>query len=260
MTGRVALVGAGPGDPGLLTRRALQVLRKADLVLYDALVSGPIVALARHARRFYVGKRHGRHAMSQDTIHRLMIRAARRGYSVVRLKGGDPFLFGRGGEEALALRMAGIQVDVVPGVSSALAAPALAGIPVTHRGVSPAVVIVSGHAEASYGPVVDWLQPRSATLVVLMGLATRRDLVGRLMQNGWVAATPAAVIAGAGHEGAALWTGRLDELPAAPVAGDLPATIVIGEVVALSSAIGGVIPRHALDTRGHQARDLQGQG
>ncbi len=260
MTGRVALVGAGPGDPGLLTRRALQVLRRADLVLYDALVSAPIVAMARRAKRFYVGKRHGRHAMSQEAIHRLMIRAARRGQSVVRLKGGDPFLFGRGGEEALALRMAGIHVDVVPGVSSALAAPALAGIPVTHRGISPGVVIVSGHAEASYGPVVDWLQPRSATLVVLMGLATRADLVKRLVQNGWAAATPAAVVSGAGHDGAALWTGRLDQLASAPVAGDLPATIVIGEVVALSSAIGGVIPRSAYDAPDRHNRDIQGQG
>ena len=260
MTGRVVLVGAGPGDPGLLTRRALQVMRRADLVLYDALVSTPIVEMARRARRFYVGKRHGRHAMSQETIHRLMIRAARRGQMVVRLKGGDPFLFGRGGEEALALRMAGVPVEVVPGVSSALAAPALAGIPVTHRGVSPGVMIVSGHAEASYGPVVDWLQPRSATLVVLMGLATRGDLVARLTGNGWAAATPAAIVSGAGHEGAALWTGRLEDLPAAPVAGDLPATIVIGDVVALSSAIGGVIARPADGAQARRDSERQGQG
>ena len=134
VSARVALVGAGPGDPGLLTRRALYLLRRADLVLYDALVPMAIVDVARRARRFYVGKRAGRHAMTQESIHRLLIRAAPRGQRVVRLKGGDPFVFGRGGEEALALKAAGIQVEVVPGVSSALAAPALAGIPVTHRG------------------------------------------------------------------------------------------------------------------------------
>ena len=140
MTGRVALVGAGPGDPGLLTRRAVSLLRKADLVLYDALVPAAIVNIARRATRIHVGKRHGRHAISQEAINRLLVRAATRGQRVVRLKGGDPFVFGRGGEEALALRAAGIPVDVVPGVSSALAAPALAGIPVTHRGVSTGVV------------------------------------------------------------------------------------------------------------------------
>src|SRR5262245_54869673 len=136
MSARVALVGAGPGDPGLLTRRAVQLLRHADLVLYDALVPAAIVDLARRARRFYVGKRAGRHSMTQESIHRLMIRAAQRGQRVVRLKGGDPFVFGRGGEEVLALKAAGITVEIVPGVSSALAAPALAGIPVTHRGLS----------------------------------------------------------------------------------------------------------------------------
>ena len=129
MTGLVSLVGAGPGDPGLLTRTALSRLRRADLVLYDALVSDAILQLARRARRFPVGKRGGRPSMAQETIHALMIRAARRGQRVVRLKGGDPFVFGRGGEEALALRAANVPFDVVPGVSSAIAAPALASIP-----------------------------------------------------------------------------------------------------------------------------------
>src|SRR5882757_4631136 len=126
--GHVSLVGAGPGDPGLLTRRAIARLRSADIVLFDALIDERILKYARRAQRFFVGKRSGRHALSQAAIHAVMIRAAKRGRRVVRLKGGDPFVFGRGGEEALALSAAGVPFDVVPGISSAIAAPALAGI------------------------------------------------------------------------------------------------------------------------------------
>jgi uroporphyrin-III C-methyltransferase / precorrin-2 dehydrogenase / sirohydrochlorin ferrochelatase len=241
MKGRVTLVGAGPGDPGLLTRKALTVLRRADLVLYDALVPSAIVQLARRAKRFDVGKRHNRHAISQDAIHRLMIRGARRGQHVVRLKGGDPFMFGRGGEEVLALRAAGIPVDVVPGVSNVIAAPELAGIPVTHRGVASAVSIVSGHAESAFGPVIDSLAPGAATLVVLMGLNQRAAIAARLIQRGWAETTPAAVVSAAGQAGAALWTGTIENLSAAVLDTELPGTIVIGNVVALSSRIGGVI-------------------
>src|SRR5437867_9337966 len=143
--GHVSLVGAGPGDPGLLTRTAVARLRAADLVLYDALIGEGILKYARKAQRFFVGKRAGRHAMSQEAIHALMIRAARRGRKVVRLKGGDPFVFGRGGEEALALSAAGVPFEIIPGVSSALAAPALAGIPLTHRGTASAFLVVTGH-------------------------------------------------------------------------------------------------------------------
>src|SRR6478609_382246 len=136
MIGHVSLVGAGPGDPELLTRCAVTRLRRANLVLYDALVDARVLRLARRAQKFFVGKRAGRHALTQEGINALMIRAARRGRRVVRLKGGDPFVFGRGGEEALALEAAGVTYDVVPGVSNAIAAPALAGIPVTHRGMA----------------------------------------------------------------------------------------------------------------------------
>ncbi|HET9314120.1 MAG TPA: uroporphyrinogen-III C-methyltransferase, partial [Vicinamibacteria bacterium] len=143
MSGFVWLVGAGPGDPDLLTRRAARVLGEADLVLYDALVSQAALELAPRAQRFPVGKRAGRPSVDQETIHRLMITAARRGRRVVRLKGGDPFVCGRGGEEALALRAAGVPFEVVPGISSAVAAPAAAGIPVTHRGLASAFVVVA---------------------------------------------------------------------------------------------------------------------
>ena len=240
MSGLVSLVGAGPGDPELLTRKAARLLAEADLVLYDALVSAETVALATRAQRFYVGKRCQRHAMSQETIHRLMVRAARRGKRVVRLKGGDPFVFGRGGEEALALKAAGVPFEVVPGVSSAVAAPALAGIPVTHRGVSAAFTVVSGHDEAAWRPVVDGLPPRASTLVVLMGLAHRASIAEALLRRGWPGRTPCAIVRGASTPDAHVWTGALEELGSPAVASaqtDAPGTLVIGEVVAVGAAL-----------------------
>ena len=144
-------------------------------MLYDALIDDRILRYARKAQRFFVGKRAGRHAHDAGRpFTRVMIRAARRGRRVVRLKGGDPFVFGRGGEEVLALRRAGVPFDVVPGVTSAIAAPALAGIPVTHRGVSSAFLVVSGHDETAFASAVGALQPDGVTLVVLMGLGRRR--------------------------------------------------------------------------------------
>ena len=172
--GFVSLVGAGPGDPDLLTRKAAERLAEADLVLYDALVDPATLALAPTAQRIFVGKRAGRPQVRQEFIHWLMVRAARAGKRVVRLKGGDPFVFGRGGEEALALAAAGIPFEVVPGVSSAIAAAALAGIPVTHRGMASGFVVVSGHAEDAYRPMLESLAPHSATVVVMMGLGTDR--------------------------------------------------------------------------------------
>jgi uroporphyrin-III C-methyltransferase/precorrin-2 dehydrogenase/sirohydrochlorin ferrochelatase len=238
-SGFVSIVGAGPGDPALLTRRAVARLRHADLVLYDALVGPAVLKLARRGRRFYVGKRCGRPSMTQEAIHRLMIRAARRGQRVVRLKGGDPFVLGRGGEEALALRAANVRFDVVPGVSSAIAAPALAGIPVTHRGVSSAFLVLSAHTESSFLPVVEALAPQSITLVALMGLAARGRFSGALIARGWSPGTPAAVVRAAGTPGMTVWTGRLDELAAAPddTSGDAPGTIVIGDVVRVRDQI-----------------------
>lgn len=230
--GRVWLVGAGPGDPGLLTRRAAALLRRADLVLYDALVDDRVLALARRARRFYVGKRAGKHSLSQDDIHTIMIRAAQRGQQVVRLKGGDPFVFGRGGEEALALREAGIPVAVVPGVSSAVAAPALAGIPVTHRGVASAFLVISGHEEALFKRTMGELTPEGVTLVVMMGLGRRAALARVLLAQGWRAEVPAALVAEASRPTQQVWRGTLGDLAAdhALVDGDGPATMVIGAV------------------------------
>jgi uroporphyrin-III C-methyltransferase/precorrin-2 dehydrogenase/sirohydrochlorin ferrochelatase len=236
----VSLVGAGPGDPELLTLRALRRLRDADLVLNDALVQAELLELAPKAQRFYVGKRAGRHSIDQDGIHQLMIRAAKRGQRVVRLKAGDPFVLGRGGEEALALEAAGVAYEIVPGLSSAIAAPLLAGIPVTHRGVAPGFAVVSGHAEAAYAPVLDGLAPGSLTLVVLMGVARRAAIAARLLGRGWAAQCPAALLFGASQPGSFTHTTTLGELAAGAVevTTELPAVIVIGEVVSLAEVIG----------------------
>lgn len=235
MTGMVSLVGAGPGDPGLLTRAAVARLRGADLILFDALVSPQILRLARRARRFPVGKRAGRPSMRQETIHALMIRAARRGDRVVRLKGGDPFVFGRGGEEALALRAANVPFEVIPGVSSAIAAPALAGIPVTHRGIASAFTVIAGHAASSYEPVIDAIAPGALTLVFLMSLGQQRQIAAALVTRGWRVTTPTAVVLAASREDAEEWTGTLASLAAGQGTHDAerPGMIVVGDVVSV---------------------------
>jgi uroporphyrin-III C-methyltransferase / precorrin-2 dehydrogenase / sirohydrochlorin ferrochelatase len=258
-TGLVSLVGAGPGDPGLLTRAALARLRRADLVLFDALVGPEIVALARRARRFPVGKRAGRPSVRQETIHALMIRAARRGQRVVRLKGGDPFVFGRGGEEALALRAAGVRFEVIPGVSSAIAAPALSGIPVTHRGVSSAFTVIAGHAPDSYRPVLDAIAPGAITLVFLMSIGQQRDIALALLDRGWPASTPAALLFSASREDAETWTGTLESLAGGQGIphGERPGLIVAGDAVTVGAHLGMHAGTSAFDapaTRAEAAR------
>jgi uroporphyrin-III C-methyltransferase / precorrin-2 dehydrogenase / sirohydrochlorin ferrochelatase len=237
--GLVSLIGAGPGDPELLTSRAHTRLAEADVVLYDALVSPAVLALASHARCLSVGKRHGRHSVSQDTINRLLVRGAKRKQRLVRLKAGDPYVFGRGGEEALALAAAGLPFEVVPGVSSAIAAPALAGIPVTHRGIASGVLVVSGHAESSYAPALDSLAPKGTTLVVLMGVNTRAQIAGRLVARGWADATPAALLFAASTPDARTWIGTLGDLVAgAPLQlPESPGTLVVGDVVSLAATL-----------------------
>ncbi|HYB40307.1 MAG TPA: uroporphyrinogen-III C-methyltransferase [Candidatus Methylomirabilis sp.] len=249
MTGFVSLVGAGPGDPELLTVRAARRLGEADLLLYDALVSPEALELAPRARRFPVGKRAGRPSVSQETINRVMIRAARRGARVVRLKGGDPFVLGRGGEEALALARARIPFEVVPGLTSAVAAPALAGIPVTQRGVASSFVVVSGHSESAYRPILEAVPVHSATLVILMGLAARAALSRLLASRGWPSSTPAAICFAAGTPSSCAWIGTLAAL--GTVARDAanpgqPGTIVIGEVVSIGAALAGALSPRAV--------------
>ncbi len=233
--GHVSLVGAGPGDPALLTRKAVSCLRRADLVLYDALVDERVVRMARRAQRFFVGKRAGRHALEQHEIHALMIRAARRGRYVVRLKGGDPFVFGRGGEEATALQDAGIPFDVVPGVSSVIAAPASAGIPVTHRETSAAFLVVSGHDATVFASTVHGLKADALTLVIVMGYGRRMELASGLLMAGWSAHLPAAIVSDGTAESQQVWRGTLGLLAqgAEGFAPTGPALMVVGAVAAL---------------------------
>ena len=240
--GIVSLVGAGPGDPDLLTVKAARRLAEAEVLLHDALVSPEILALSGCSHRVDVGKRAGQASASQESIHRLLARAATRGKRVVRLKCGDPFVFGRGGEEALALAAAGIPFEVIPGISSALAAPALAGIPVTHRGLASGFAVVAGHAEAVWRPMLTGIAPGSMTLVVLMGLASRAQIAHALLARGWSSTTPTAILLGASTPGAHTWRGPLCRLGTAPLPEKSTAagTVCIGAVVALADAIGPV--------------------
>lgn len=232
--GFVSLVGAGPGDPDLLTQKAARCLRDADIVFYDALVSKPVRDIASRALLIDVGKRGGKEQTPQREIERWLIDSAQQGLRVVRLKGGDPFVFGRGGEEALALQHAGIPFEVVPGVTTAIAAPALAGIPVTHRGVSPGFVVLNGSDLDAVDRVVSSIAPRSLTIVVLMGIGPRALLVGRLIARGWDAETPAAIVIGASTSDMWSWRGELSQLSLVPLpASSAPGTIVIGDVAGL---------------------------
>ena len=232
--GSVALVGAGPGDPRLVTVRGLTLLRRADVVVYDQLVDRRLLREARRARHVFAGKTRGDHAMPQEEINALLVHHARRGRRVVRLKGGDPFVFGRGGEEAAALAHAGIPFEVVPGVSAAVAVPACAGIPVTHRGLAASFAVVTGH-EACEAARVDW--PRLAagvdTLVVLMGVGALARIAERLIAHGRPPSTPAAVVQWGATERQRTVVDRLDRIAARAAGVEPPAVIVIGEVVAL---------------------------
>ena len=250
MTGFVSLVGAGPGNSDLLTVRAARRLAAADLVLYDALVETDVLALASHAQRFCVGKRAGERSVCQTTIDRLMVRGARQGKQVVRLKCGDPFVLGRGGEEALALVTAGVPFEVIPGITCAIAAPGLAGIPVTHRGVASGFLVVSGHSEAAYGPLLDGVPPHTTTVIILMGLTSRPQIAARLLARGWSLRTPAAVVLGAGTPRMRTWTGVLGDLGRAEidVTDGAPATIVVGDVVGLRLGVDST--RSAMPTAG----------
>jgi uroporphyrin-III C-methyltransferase/precorrin-2 dehydrogenase/sirohydrochlorin ferrochelatase len=232
-----------------LTRRALDRLARADLVLNDALVPEALLELAPRAHRFYVGKRAGRHSIDQAGIHRLMIRAAQRGSRVVRLKAGDPFVLGRGGEEGVALALAGIPFEVVPGLSSAIAGPALAGIPVTHRGLAAGFVVISGHAPEAWRPALLGLAPACITVVVLMGLRQRGAIAADLLARGWAAELPAAIVLAAGTPNQSTWTGTLAELGGATISDpEAPGILVIGEVVRLAPTLSASVPQVAAQT------------
>jgi uroporphyrin-III C-methyltransferase len=236
MTGRVVLVGAGPGDPNLITVRGADTLRAADAVVYDRLVSPALLDLApEDARRVYVGKEPGRSAVPQEEISAMLVAQARAGLMVVRLKGGDPFVFGRGGEEALACAAAGVPFEIVPGVSSAVAAPAYAGIPVTHRGVAQSFAVVTG--STAHGDEVDLARVATATdtLVVLMAAGKLAETCRGLIAAGRPAADPAAIVqwAATPEQRSVIGTlSSLSELARAARIGP-PATLIVGAVAAL---------------------------
>lgn len=238
MAGLVTLVGAGPGDPALLTIGGLHALREADVIFYDALVSEPVLALASdRAERVYVGKRGGDHATAQGEIEERMIARARDGKRVVRLKGGDPFVFGRGAEEAQALHAAGIAFTVIPGVTSAIAAPAYAGIPLTHRGCASSFTVATGHEDPSKSASsLDWSAlAKAPTLVLLMGVERLAAVTDALIAHGAERTTPAAVVQDGTRPTQRCVTGTLASIAAdAGAAGIVPpAVLVVGEAVAL---------------------------
>lgn len=238
-TGHVTLVGAGPGDPGLLTVAGLRALQTADIVLHDALLASSLLNYAEQAELVDVGKRAGAHSMSQEEISALLIEHAKTGKRVVRLKGGDPFVFGRGGEEALALRAAGIPFVVIPGVTSAVAVPAYAGIPVTHRGLARSFAVVTG-SEATMERPTDWAALAGMdTLVVLMGAASLPEVARRLIEAGRDPATPAASISNGTLPNQRSVIGTLATIAETVAAAELPAPLitVIGDVVSLSPEV-----------------------
>lgn len=245
--GFVYLVGAGCGGADLITVRGLRLLQHCDAVVYDDLIDPALLQQAAQAQQYSVGKRSGRHSMPQDEINALLVRLAGEGKRVVRLKGGDPFVFGRGGEEALALRDAGIPCETVPGISSCIAIPQEAGIPVTHRGMSRSFHVITGHTAQTQDALpesLDTLAALRGTLVFLMGLSQLETIAARLIAAGKPPETPAAVLCGGNAPHPAAVRGTLAEIAqkARDAAVPAPAVIVVGETAALDLRAGAALP------------------
>ncbi len=230
----VYLAGAGAGDSGLLTLKAREVLERADVVIYDRLADDEILKFCPNAKKIYVGKEAGKHTLKQEEINRLLVDEARENKNVVRLKGGDPFVFGRGGEEAIYLRENNLPFEIIPGVTSAIAVPAYAGIPVTHRGVATSFAVVTGH-EAPNKPesTINWTKLATAvdTLIFLMGIANLPQIVEKLIENGRAPETPAALIRWGTKNNQEVFVTTLAKAPDAKILP--PAIFVVGEVVNL---------------------------
>lgn len=260
INGIVYIVGAGPGDPGLITVKGLACLRQADAVLYDRLIPPELLdEVPLHAEQIDVGKEPGRHRRSQNEINELLVKKAREGKRVVRLKGGDPFVFGRGGEECQALAEAGIRYEVIPGVSSAIAAPAYAGIPVTQRGVTTSFTIVAGHTADSDSDI-DWPTiSRTGTVVFLMGVAHLSEIVHQLIAHGRVQDTPAAVIEQGTTQNQFVLTGTLADIVEKAHAARVrpPATLIVGEVVNLREQIDWFVPQSDDQPSALTVKDIQ---
>lgn len=235
--GKVFIVGAGPGDPDLITVRGLRALQQADVVLYDRLANPALLRqIPAHAKTIYVGKAPGCQPFSQAQIEHMLIQEARLGQTVVRLKGGDPFVFGRGSEECQALAENGIPFEVAPGISSALAAPAYAGIPVTHRQLATSFTVVTGHTAGEDAYAIDWQRlPLQGTLVILMGVKHLGRIAVELVQHGRAAHTPVAIIEQGTTADQRTITGTLADIESNARAQNVrpPAVIIVGEVAAL---------------------------
>jgi uroporphyrin-III C-methyltransferase len=246
--GKVYLVGAGPGDPGLFTLKGKTLLECADVVVYDALVSPPILAMINaNAERIDAGKRRGRHSMLQEDITQLLIEKAQTHAIVVRLKGGDPFVFGRGGEEMEDLIQAGVSVEVVPGITSGIAAPAYAGIPLTHRSYSSSVTFVTGHESVGkYRPAVNWqaIAHGSETIVIYMGVHNMPYIVEQLLQAGLTIETPIALVRWGTRPEQEELIGSLGTIvqQIETTGFEAPAIAVIGSVVNLHETLSGCRP------------------
>ncbi|MGQ0711908.1 MAG: uroporphyrinogen-III C-methyltransferase [Rhodoferax sp.] len=235
--GRVSLVGAGPGDAELLTLKAARRLREADVVVYDNLVGdGVLELIPAHVQRIYVGKESSNHTVPQDEITELLVQLAQRGRTVVRLKGGDPFVFGRGGEELATIAQAGVAVEVVPGITAALGASAYTGIPLTHRDHAQSCLFVTGHRKDD-SCALDWptLARPHQTVVIYMGVGSLASIAQHLVAHGRDPATPVALVRNATHPNQQVVVGRLDDIAALARRHHVtpPALIVIGEVVSL---------------------------
>lgn len=246
--GKVYLVGAGPGDPGLMTLKGKGLLECADVVVYDALVSPSILAMINpYAEKIHAGKRRGRHSLVQDEISQLLIEKAIDHALVVRLKGGDPFVFGRGGEEMEDLVKAGVKVEVVPGITSGIAAPAYAGIPLTHRDYSSSVTFVTGHeAAGKYRPIVKWqaIAQGSETIVIYMGIHNLPYIVEQLHNSGLSLDTPIALVRWGTRPEQEELIGKLGTIVAQMEAAEFgaPAIAVIGAVVNMHNILSGCRP------------------
>jgi uroporphyrinogen III methyltransferase/synthase len=273
--GKVFIVGAGPGDPGLITLRGIQCLEQADVVVYDYLANEEFLGrVGKDARLIYVGKKGGDHTLPQGEINRILVDEALRGHTVARLKGGDPFIFGRGGEEAEALREAGISFEVIPGVTSAIAVPAFAGIPLTHRGYTSTVAFVTGHEDPTKGKSdIDWATLSGiGTLVFLMGVKNLANIARNLIEGGKKPETPAALVRWGTTPDQETLTGTLVDIAAkAKKQGFLPPSIlVVGDVVSLRPKLGwfetkplfgkGIVITRPEEQAGEFARLLSAEG
>lgn len=235
VTGQVFITGAGPGDPDLITLKGVKALQSADVVVYDRLANPELLSHAPDsAEKIYVGKKACKRSVSQSQINDILIARARDGKTVVRLKGGDPFVFGRGGEECEALRAAGVRYQVIPGISSALSAPAYAGIPVTHRKLGRSFTVVTGHTLKGSDDFANWEHlSKVDTLVILMGLRNLKAITSKLMEHGRHGSTPAAIVASATHGYQSVVAGTLQSISESADGLESPATIVIGELAAM---------------------------